>query len=786
MTFSRNQLADIKARMRLDDIARASGHELVREAGQWKTKCPFHKDDTPSLFIDPEKDGGVYYCHAGGCGAKGDVFAWVMKLEGLTFPEAVRSLSKRAGIELVEGNEKRANTRPQLVAQYHYKNVDGVVQYTIERWEPGPNGRTKNIIQRVPMDFAIANFDCPVEGCGAKRGEVCAHERRAAKKHPAQLLYNLAAVLKAVEAGELVFVVEGEKCADALAKHGLTATTNAGGAKTGLKTWTRSFAQPLARARIVLIPDNDQGGRDLMTHVAATLTGVASDVRLLTLDDLKDEGADVFDWFERGGTREQLLRLAAQAPLAVDDWAHELRTTRTGEMRPTIDNALAILEHHAALRGALYFDVRAYQPYTERPLPWDVGKPRMPRPIVDEDSVFCARWLSVEYDASFGVETAGRALWAVASRDQRDEIARYLDGLKWDRKSRVDTWLIDYAGVADTPYARAVARAWLVSAVGRALNPGCQADHVLVLEGAQGLKKSSLLRALAGDAYFGDTLPDISNKDASLVILRTWIQELAELEAIGKKETPTVRAFITRRVELFRPPYGKGVVSVPRRMVFCATTNEDDYLRDPAGNRRYWPVLCSVCNVDGLLEVRDQLWAEAVELYKTGEPNYLADSDMAAAAKAEQRMRERVDLWESKVERHLDGLAYTTLAEICGVLQLVSERQNQEASSRIVLILKKLGWFQPKTPVRVNGKRERRWYPPGSPEGAGDPPGDPRVTTSGSPDHRDHRIPSRARVHAREDDADRQPDMLHAASSDPTPFDDPVIHDEEMRDDNER
>jgi predicted P-loop ATPase len=677
----RHTLEAIKKAVPLSALVREAGIRLLRESGQWKGKCPFHEDGTPSFSVDDDKDGGVYFCH--GCSERGDAFRFLEKTRGLSFIDAAKELAGRAGVELV--SEVARTGDPQLVATYPYVEADGTHIFAVERWEPGfpkkdGSQRRKDYLPRLPDGTS--------------------------KKSERQVLYRLPDVIKAVAAGELVFIVEGEKCADALAALGLCATTAAGGA--GLrKTWpSEGFAAPLARARLVLIADHDKSGREYMDHVAVVVGAVAAEVRRLDLG-LKEEGADVADWLAAGGTREQLVDLAKAAPVAGDDWETKLRRSRGAGfvVIGALDNAMLILEQHDAFRGALFFDVRAFAPFTRRAFPWEPPGKKFPRVISDADVANATRFMSVEYDATFSVETVGRAMWTIAGNDPHDEIADYLLAVhrQWDGKTRIDTWLSDFAGAVDNRYTRAVARAWLVSAVKRSLVPGCQADHVLVLEGSQGLRKSSLLRALAGERYFSDQLPDISNKDASLVLLRTWIQELAELEAIGKKETPTVRAFLTRRVEVFRPPYGKGVVDVPRRMVFAATTNEDDYLRDPAGNRRYWPVLCGRCEVDGLLEVRDHLWAEAVELYKTDEPIWLEDPELAQLARQEQEARESVDPWHDLVAHKVAGRPHVDVSTLLLELDVPKAKLSGVDAKRIATILKKLQWQRKQR--RVDGRQ---------------------------------------------------------------------------------
>ena len=165
-------------------------------------------------------------------------------------------------------------------------------------------------------------------------------------------------------------------------------------------------------------------------------------------------------------------------------------------------------------------------------------------------------------------------------------------------------------------YSELVFRKWLISAVARALRPACKADHVLILEGAQGAGKSTAIRILCGDAYFGDSLPKLDSKDAADYVRGKWIIELAELSSVSKTEVEHVKAFITRTEEKFRPAYGRNEIAYQRRCVFIGTTNRTDYLRDETGNRRFWPIKLETVDIKAIERDRDKIWAAAKALYE--------------------------------------------------------------------------------------------------------------------------------------------------------------------------
>jgi putative DNA primase/helicase len=194
---------------------------------------------------------------------------------------------------------------------------------------------------------------------------------------------------------------------------------------------------------------------------------------------------------------------------------------------------------------------------------------------------------------------------------------------------------------------------WLISAVARIYRPGVKADHMLILEGEQGARKSTALKILAGEEWFTDELPDLGSKDAAIHMQGVWIVEIAELDAIGRAEVSRIKAFLTRTTDRFRPPYGRHTVEIKRQCVFAGTVNPDTYLRDETGNRRFWPIRCGDIDVEGLARDRDQLWAEAVSRFKSGAIWWLEDKDLLKAARDEQDKRYQSDAWDGLIDRWL-------------------------------------------------------------------------------------------------------------------------------------
>jgi putative DNA primase/helicase len=285
---------------------------------------------------------------------------------------------------------------------------------------------------------------------------------------------------------------------------------------------------------------------------------------------------------------------------------------------------------------------------------------------------------------------------AEARRCIYDPLSDYLNGLKWDRKPRIDTWLSEYLGVEDNAYTRSVGRKFLIGAVARALEPGCKNDTMLVLEGPQGIGKSTAARYLFGDRFFTDNLPDFHSKDSFQQLQGAWCIEVAELSALSKAEVKDVKQFLSRLVDKFRAPYERHPLSIPRRTVFIGTVNPEDggYLRDPTGNRRFWPVECTTADLPGILADRDKLWAEAVAAYRQREEWYLVD-DQVGAAQVEQDKRREVHPWEAVIGDYAnaESLQEMTVSEaLTKAIKVPPDRQTVAMSRQVGSAFRALGW----------------------------------------------------------------------------------------------
>lgn len=380
---------------------------------------------------------------------------------------------------------------------------------------------------------------------------------------------------------------------------------------------------------------------------AATVTG--GQVVLPVFDNDREERWTDFNDLHCAEGLETVRRqvMAAVKPAADEPWREQLLFTAKGGMVAHAFNVALILGNDRRWKGVIAYDsfsskIRKLKtpPYGGAPGDWS-----------DLDDVRVTLWLADVYGLCVKSATVLEAVNAVAHDNAFHPVRQFLDGLAWDGTPRLEQWLQNHLGVADSEYARRVGKRWMVSAVARVFSPGCKADSVLILEGLQGAGKSTSMAVLGGE-WFMDTPFNLGDKDGYQAIRGKWIVELGELDAFNKAESTRAKQFFSASVDTYRESYGRRVLDVPRQCVFVGTTNQDEYLKDDTGNRRYWPVTCTRVDIEGLRASREQLWAEAVAAYRAGDV-WWVERDEAELFAAEQDKRYQADMWEEPIIHYL-------------------------------------------------------------------------------------------------------------------------------------
>lgn len=406
--------------------------------------------------------------------------------------------------------------------------------------------------------------------------------------------------------------------------------------------------------RVHLFGAQDEGSRALdvtrKPSYAAMQEFAAKDkaVKLLMARERAQAAADDFDGLDDAELPEDYN----------DEWKAELEYTKSGKLLCNIANIILILENDPALAGHIVHDLFTGMDSAKDGLPWNKNANQW----TDTDDANLRVWLEKHYDIT-GKEKIADALTAVLTRHSYHPIRDYLNGLTWDGVPRLDRIIIDYMGAEDSELNRAMSRKHFVAAVARVFNPGCKYDYCLIMSGAEGIGKSTLLRVMGG-RWFNDSITTLEGKEGMEQLRRAWVVELGELSSIKRSDVEQVKAHLSKQVDIYRAAYARRVLEHPRQCVFCGTTNEALFLKGDTGNRRFWviPVVTELRKYKDWSEAirrdRDQLWAEAVHYYKQGEPLYLSEE---LEAQAKQRQQDFNDDNDDPIVAMLDKYLNTLL-----------------------------------------------------------------------------------------------------------------------------
>ncbi len=321
--------------------------------------------------------------------------------------------------------------------------------------------------------------------------------------------------------------------------------------------------------------------------------------------------------------------------------------------------------------------------------------------------------LAVKHGIAVGREDCQDILMTLAQENEYSPIQEYLEDC-FDsfggETAILDGFAAKYFGV-DDPIFDVFIKRTLLAAVARTFRPGCKVDTVLILQGGQGVGKSTFFRILASPDWFDDSLGPASDKDERLKLHRAWFIEWAELESIFKrKDVAATKAFLSCPTDLIRKPYGRTVESLPRKSIIVGTTNQDEFLSDATGNRRFWVIpVQKPLDIELLQAERDRIWAAAVTLFRQGEQWHLTELEAQAAAAMVSEF-EHSHPWEEPISAYVEYLEEVTTSEILTkCLSIELGRQNSRGDQMIIAdILKKLGWEQRRGGGRSGG-RPRVW-----------------------------------------------------------------------------
>lgn len=346
----------------------------------------------------------------------------------------------------------------------------------------------------------------------------------------------------------------------------------------------------------------------------------------------------------------------AEVPEEYDtSWTEELDANTKGEYDNSANNLNIIIQHDQFLKDVFKLNIFDNKRYVTRSLPW--RKVDTVEPLRDVDYSGVRNYIECVY----GIVSSQKVDDALALEFEKKKfhpIREYICAQKWDGIPRVNTLLIDYFGAEDNAYTRAAIRKTLAAAVARVFEPGIKFDTALILVGEQGTYKSTFVKKL-GMEWFSDTFTTVQGKESFEQIQGAWLIEMAELSGLKKAEVESIKHYISKREDMFRPAYGRTVETYKRQCVFFGTTNNKDFLRDPTGNRRFMPIdvrpeyATKSVNDDLTQDEVNQIWAEAYQLYLAKEPLYLV-GDEDIIAKIEQHKHSEADERKGIIEEYLN------------------------------------------------------------------------------------------------------------------------------------
>lgn len=585
-----------------------------------QARCPCHDDKQASLTITKGRKSALIHCHAG-CNFEDIIQKVGLKKQDLYFEERPPGSSWRA---YVEGREHK-----RIEAVYNYVSSSNG-EYTF----------TKIRMQDKRMIYGVLCNGRFTYGLGGKH-----------RKDLKSVYGDLKALNKAIAEGKPVFIPEGEKDVDTLAKRGYTAITYG-----GVNDWQSDFATLFKGAEVYILADNDEPGRKVANTILSDLKGIAKSARVIVpVPDIPK--ADISDYFAAGHNNEEFEKLIQSAitdnrsnpapvmtvpkgtPLNTDDARQMLMykieydkdgNEKSRKLIQSVKNFEIALDNDGRFKGKIKFDEFSQQTYLMGNTPWETSRNNYRAWSSFDDSALFAILQS-----DYGLNSRNDyfdALKNVAMRNRFHPVRDLLNSLKWDGQGHIRGLLPDYLGAEDTEYTYQVWRLWMLGAVARIFHPGCKFDYTVIFQGRQGLGKSTFLQLMAlNDGWFNDSLDSLDSDKAAQSLMGSWIIELAELKSLARTAggVDSVKRFLTATQDKYRVPYERRADIFLRQSVFAGTTNKSDFLQDETGNRRFLIVQTgahepkkNLFDPEAMNDIKSA-WAEAVHIYKTEKPKLL-------------------------------------------------------------------------------------------------------------------------------------------------------------------
>lgn len=728
-----SNLQEIKDLVSISAVADYLG--LVEEYG--KRKFPGERTASIQLYKDNR-------FHDFGRNVDGDIFDLMIHVRGYTLKEAIAELKSTFNIKdspIGKNTVKEAwivylerKFNAKYIEHYDYFLTDqsgkAVYAYTKVRLQDKA-GKKKLIYGRFNGDRFILGLQ------GKKAKDILA-------------IYgsSVFAIQKAIDHQETIFYVEGEKDVNTLMKRGYTVFTCGGSGD-----WKKGVSEIVRQANVIILADNDKPGEQLAYQVMQDLQLIANNVSIIKpMPEVPK--ADITDYFEEGHTVEEfenLIRNVDDTESICTDVQQDQKQD-TGKKRTVtqkskdevvggpalvfkfldcnydedgnvksvkqlVHNFEIVMDKDSRFAGKIRLNEFAQQPYLYGSVPW-------------ENENNCRAWSSHDDSALFSLIQAdyglksrqdfADALKNVSMRNKFHPVRELLDSLTWDGKEHIRSLLPEYLGAEDSDYTYQVMRLWMLGAVSRVYKPGSKFDYTIILQGSQGIGKSTFLKLMAlDDSWFNDSLDSLDSDKAVQSLTGSWIIELAELKSLARTAggVESVKRFLTATQDKYRIPYERRADTFYRQCVFAGTTNKDDFLQDETGNRRFLIVQTGVKKPSKSLfvpEIMDTIklaWAEAVHIWKNEKPQLILPEAYMQEAKELQEANMADDGKRGIIQEYLEGKTQVCAREIWekALGENVSPRKYQITEINDI-IAKVPGWKKLKSPRNFEGYGKQRGF----------------------------------------------------------------------------
>lgn len=696
-----SDLQKIKEQVSIRDVAESLLH-LEKQDGKYK--YPGERTASIQLYTDTQSFNDF------GRNVGGDIFKLVSHIEGIDFKESLDEIVNFFQIRDVE-NKDEESSRPRwinyleekkkcrYIEHYNYSLISLKGEYlgyaftkvrVMHQIKKKDDNGDEVLIWDKTLIYGTLNGDyikCKLE--------------KKAKDTFAIYGSSVFAIQEAIDRQETIFYTEGEKDVNTLMEKGYTAVTCGGSGD-----WKSDASILFQNANVIVLADNDKPGGKLASTVVKDLKGVVKSIKII-VPMPNTPKADITDYFEAGHTVEEFKNLIktgddtesicaeVQQDQKQDVGKKRAVTQKSKDevaggpalvfkfldcnydedgnvksVKQLVHNFEVVMDKDSRFGGKIRLNEFAQQPYLYGSVPWENENNCRAWSSHDDSALFSL--IQVDYGLKSRQDFAD-ALKNVSMRNKFHPVRELLDALTWDGEVHIRKLLPEYLGAEDSDYTYQVMRLWMLGAVSRVYKPGNKFDYTIILQGSQGIGKSTFLKLMAlDDSWFNDSLDSLDSDKAVQSLTGSWIIELAELKSLARTAggVESVKRFLTATQDKYRIPYERRADTFYRQCVFAGTTNKDDFLQDETGNRRFLIIHTGVTKpfkslfIPEAMDDIKQAWAEAVHIWKNEDPQLILPENCMQQAKELQEANMADDGKRGIILDYLEGKTQVCAREI--------------------------------------------------------------------------------------------------------------------------